>query len=174
MRRLAVAVLTVVLGAACGQSPVPTKKEARTLETPREATSVVGVVVDAPVEAVSTPHVSAPHPLAAAAIERRGAQRSDSTSSPTFGAGTGSRLEAVTEESACTPHWGNVHGDLDRCIAGDGEGCVGIGDEYRKGCDAFSSIKWYLRGCRLGNGAACSALSAIGEVASLSHETESR
>ncbi len=63
---------------------------------------------------------------------------------------------------ACAPHWKSI--DIDRCIAGDGDGCTGIGDEYETGaCDGFSSIKWYRRGCRLGSASSCAALVRLGE-----------
>ncbi len=67
----------------------------------------------------------------------------------------------------CAPRWGRVtvQGDIDRCIAGDGDGCASIGDEYKNGCDAFSSIKWYRRGCRLGSSEACATLAGLGEGA---------
>jgi hypothetical protein len=67
--------------------------------------------------------------------------------------------------TTCTPHWREGdHGTLDRCIDGDGAGCAGVADVYESGCDAYSSIKWYRRGCRLGSSDACVALTRLGEV----------
>jgi hypothetical protein len=60
------------------------------------------------------------------------------------------------------PHWNIVA--LDRCLDGDGDGCADIGDVYEtSACDAFSSIKWYRRGCRLGSAVACAGLVRLHE-----------
>ena len=74
------------------------------------------------------------------------------------------RSGSIPQESAgpvCVPHWNMI--SLDDCLAGDGEGCAEIGDEYENACDAFSSIKWYRRGCRLGNTLACASLVRLHE-----------
>jgi hypothetical protein len=48
--------------------------------------------------------------------------------------------------------------DLNRCLAGDGEGCVGVGAYYeQRRDDPFSAIKWYVKGCGLASHAACDA-----------------
>ena len=47
---------------------------------------------------------------------------------------------------------------LNRCLAGDGEGCTEVGlyyEERRR--DPFSAIKWYVKGCGLASRAACDA-----------------
>jgi len=147
-----VAILACALG--CDRAPEGGRESARTLELSPQGTRVVGVVVpavtaeDAPPVATGTPapRVTTPHAVAAAAIL--------------------DPAEAV--EPACVPHWdGSAHADLDKCVAGDGDGCTGIGDHYRAGCDAYSSIKWYLRGCRLGSSGACLALGELGERTSV-------
>lgn len=75
------------------------------------------------------------------------------------------RSGSIPQEMAipvCVPRWRMV--SLDRCLEGDGDGCAGIGDDYEtNACDAFSSIKWYRRGCRLGSALACSALARLHE-----------
>lgn len=74
------------------------------------------------------------------------------------------RSGSIPQESAvavCVPHWNMV--SLDDCLAGDGEACADIGDTYEDACDAFSSIKWYRRGCRLGSALACGNLVRLHE-----------
>jgi TPR repeat protein len=59
---------------------------------------------------------------------------------------------------------------LDRCIDGDGDGCVAVGEYYERGRrDAFSAIKWYAKGCGLASEAACTALERVKD-ASPPHE----
>jgi len=51
---------------------------------------------------------------------------------------------------------------LDRCIAGNAEGCLGVGEYYERGRrDPFSALKWYAKGCDLGKDAACAALARV-------------
>jgi hypothetical protein len=46
--------------------------------------------------------------------------------------------------------------DLNRCLSGDGAGCIGVGRYYERGRgDPFSAIKWYVKGCELGARASC-------------------
>jgi hypothetical protein len=54
---------------------------------------------------------------------------------------------------------------LNRCLAGDGEGCVGVGAYYeqRRG-DPFSAIKWYVKGCGLASRTACDANDRVKNV----------
>jgi hypothetical protein len=83
------------------------------------------------------------------------------TASPAQGLG-GAHEETPPQTQAptvCTPRWAPAsHEQLDRCIAGDGDGCLAIGDEYVGGCDAYSSIKWFRRGCSRD---ACSSLAKV-------------
>ena len=47
---------------------------------------------------------------------------------------------------------------LNRCLAGDGEGCVDVGQYYERArADPFSAIKWYVKGCGLASRTACLA-----------------
>ena len=62
----------------------------------------------------------------------------------------------------CTTQWSaDVMGALDRCMDGDGDGCAAIGRDYESSCDAYSSIKWFSRGCALGSAQACDALKRV-------------
>ncbi|MEO9236004.1 MAG: hypothetical protein ABI421_21880 [Polyangiaceae bacterium] len=47
---------------------------------------------------------------------------------------------------------------LNRCLAGDGDGCVEVGQYYEiRRSDPFSAIKWYVKGCGLESHAGCDA-----------------
>jgi hypothetical protein len=47
---------------------------------------------------------------------------------------------------------------LDRCLAGDGAGCIEVGLYYeQRRHDPFSAIKWYAKGCNLSSRASCDA-----------------
>ena len=61
----------------------------------------------------------------------------------------------------CKAQWApDVFDSLDRCIAGDGDGCAGVGKDYEGACDAYASLKWYERGCALGSARACRAVTS--------------
>lgn len=54
---------------------------------------------------------------------------------------------------------------LNRCLAGDGDGCTDVGGYYeqRRG-DPFSAIKWYVKGCGLESRSACAANDRVKHV----------
>jgi hypothetical protein len=141
-----VRLVVLLVIAACGDVQ-PSKNTVRRALEPSVTSAEI-------VRATFAERVTAPPPSPLAAVMR-----------PKGGRMFGSeRSGSIPQESAipvCVPHWSMV--SLDDCLNGDGEGCAEIGDEYENACDAFSSIKWYRRGCRLGSALACTSLTRLHE-----------
>lgn len=138
-------VLVVVV--ACGDAE-PSKNTVRRGLEP----SVTSVEITHATVVTERVAVAPPAPVAAVVRPKGGRM---------FGAEQSGSIPQESAIPVCVPHWSMV--SLDDCLGGDGDGCADIGDEYENACDAFSSIKWYRRGCRLGSSLACASLVRLHE-----------
>jgi hypothetical protein len=146
-----VRLLLLLALAACGD--VETSKN--TVRRGLEPSVTSAEIVHATLYEDAVERVAAPPPLRATAV-----MRPESTSM--FGSEQSGSIPQEMAGPACVPRWSMR--SLDQCLDGDGDGCAGIGDDYEtNACDAFSSIKWYRRGCRLGSALACTALVRLHE-----------
>jgi hypothetical protein len=106
----------------------------------------------------STRNVAATSHLASVAVitEKSGA----SVSSPNENAIPNATEQSAESASGAHLCEGNdcVLEALNRCLAGDGDGCTEVGGYYeqRRG-DPFSAIKWYVKGCDLESRSSCAA-----------------
>ena len=132
---------------ACGDAEISKNTVRRGLEPSVTSAEIV--------RATFTERVAPPPPAPVAAVVRpeRGGRM--------FGTERSGSIPQETAGPVCVPRW-NM-GSLDQCLDGDGDGCADIGDSYENACDAFSSIKWFRRGCRLGSALSCTALARLHE-----------
>ncbi|HEY1960480.1 MAG TPA: hypothetical protein VGH28_32945 [Polyangiaceae bacterium] len=71
-------------------------------------------------------------------------------------------IAAEPAAPVCNASWkSDVFEALDKCIDGDGDGCLVVGEDYVGACDSYASLKWYERGCALGSARSCHALTAF-------------